>query len=105
VPADELERIAVIIATTMAARKWEANLPIDVPVARLITKLIEAPGMPFGQNLEGDASPYRLMWAERDRYLGEAETLREAGVQGGDTLVMAHEARAGRAEAIVAGAV
>jgi hypothetical protein len=96
VPVEDLERISVIIATTMATSQWDIELPIDIPVQALISRLIREPGLPFSEQGPGGAAiPYRLMWKERNRYLGEAETLREAGVEAGHTLVMTHEARAG----------
>jgi WXG100 protein secretion system (Wss), protein YukD len=95
-PNEPLERIHVVIATTMGTGQWDADLPIDVPVQALITRLIDSPSLPFRrQNEAGITIPYRLMWKEGDRYLVESETLREASVQAGHTLVMAQEARAG----------
>lgn len=95
-PNESLERIHVVIATTMGTGQWDAELPIDVPVQALISRLIDSPSLPFRrQNEAGVTIPYRLMWKEGDRYLVESETLREAGVQAGHTLVMAQEARAG----------
>jgi uncharacterized ubiquitin-like protein YukD len=91
-----LETISVILATTMGTDQWDLNLPIDVPAQALINKLVGTEGLPFrGQDDDGQQIPYRLMWKEGGRYLAEAETLRTVGVQEGNTLVMAHEARAG----------
>jgi hypothetical protein len=98
-PADDLERIQVIIATTMGTNQWDTELPVDIPVQALITRLIAVPTLPFAERNAAGAIPYRLMWREGDRYLIESETLREAGVQAGNTLVMAQEARAGDPQA------
>jgi hypothetical protein len=100
-PDDGLERIPLIIVTTMGTGSWEADLPIDVPVARLIRVLISTQGLPFQEQTNAGVSiPYRLMWREGDRYLAEGETLREAAVQPNNTLVMAQEARAGDARVL-----
>jgi len=89
---DGLERISIILATTMATSQWDVELPIDVPVQALIKKLATEPGLPFHEvDDHGNTDFYRLMWREGDRYLSEIETLREAGVQSGQTLIMALE--------------
>ena len=100
-PSDNLERIPVIIATTMATQQWDIELPIDIPVQSLIARLVAAPELPFTeQDRQGATIPYRLMWKEPNRYLSESETLREAGVEPGNTLIVTQEARAGQAAAM-----
>lgn len=101
---DNLERVKIILATTMGTKQWEVPMPIDIPVQALIAKLIDYPDLPFrAQDDRGMPIPYRLMWKEEGRYLVESETLRAAGVQEGHTLIMAHEARAGAGCSSLAG--
>jgi len=89
-----LERIPIVIATTMATSQWDIDLPIDVPVQALIARLVAAPELPFHEwDDRGVPIPYRMMWREGARYLMESETLREAQVQSGHTLVIAGEVR------------
>lgn len=93
---DNLERINVIIAPTMGTDQFEIPLPIDVAVQALIEKLIESPELPFrAQEDSGRPIPWRMMWREGNRYLTESETLRRAGVEENNTLIMTQEARAG----------
>jgi hypothetical protein len=92
-----MERVAIVLATTMNTDRWDLMLPLDIAVQSLVLKLIDAPQLPFrAQDDSGVRIPYRLMWQEGNRYLNESETLRAAGVETGHTLIMTHEARAGR---------
>jgi hypothetical protein len=90
------ESIPIVLATTMGTDQWDVSLPIDIPVQSIIQRLLESAELPFrAQDDVGGAMPWRLMWKQRGRYLLESETLRSAGVQPNDTLVMTIEARAG----------
>ncbi len=94
--ANNLEAIAVILGTTMGTQEWELQVPVDVPAQALIGKFLRTPDLGFKeQDDNGNTIPYRLMWNEGKRALRESESLRQAGVQPGNKLVMAHEARAG----------
>ncbi|MBO4160483.1 MULTISPECIES: hypothetical protein [Micromonospora] len=91
-----LESIPVILATTMLTEKWDVSLPLDIPVQGIIAKIVANPALPFPQQDQtGNVIPYRLMWQERNRFLGVSETLRSAQVEAGHTLIMTREARAG----------
>src|SRR5258708_31265105 len=93
---DKFERISVIVATKMNTDEGDLQLPLDLPVQAIIARLISAPELPFRSQGDGGAPiPYRLMWREGHRILSESETLREASVEEGHTLVMSREARAG----------
>jgi hypothetical protein len=93
---ENLERLPIVLATTLGTEQWNIPMPVDIPVQAIILKLLQTPGLPFrAQDDGGDAIPYRLMWKEGNRYLGESETLRVAQVQENHTLIMTHEARAG----------
>jgi hypothetical protein len=92
----ELESVQVILQTTMGTDAWDVSLPIDVAAQALIAKFVRTQQFGFRERDDaGNLIPYRLLWKEGERYLGEAETLRGADVKEGHTLVMAHEARAG----------
>lgn len=93
-PADNLERILVIVHTTMGTDQWNVELPIDIPAHSLVAKLVASPALPYYQNSADDSVRHRLMWKEGQRYLRESETLREAGVQPGHTLGVTNDAPA-----------
>jgi hypothetical protein len=90
------ETISVTLESTMMNEAWELELPVDVPALSIIAKFIREPKLPFRErDDEGNLIPYRLMWREGERYLGETETLQSAQIEAGHTIVMTHEARAG----------
>ncbi|WP_412543201.1 EsaB/YukD family protein [Longispora sp. K20-0274] len=92
----EATNIPVILATTLGTEQWNIALPTNVVVQKIITRLVQEPSLPFRQQDDlGNRVPYRLMWREGGRHLGETETLGQAGVVEGNTLVMTHQARAG----------
>ncbi|WP_432979442.1 hypothetical protein [Dactylosporangium sp. CA-233914] len=94
---DDQGSIPIRLATTMGTEQWNIRLPVNVVVQRLIARLVAAPELPFReQDDSGQRVPYRLMWKEGNRYLAEAETLARTGVSPNDTLVVTHQARAGR---------
>jgi hypothetical protein len=91
-----LETIPVNLTSTLGTAEWEVDLPLDVAVQSLIAKFVRDPQFDFRERDEaGNLIPYRLLWQDRNRYLSESETLRIAGVERNNTLVMAHEPRAG----------
>lgn len=94
--APQLETIPIVLATTMQTAQWDVALPLDVAVQALIAKLIQNTALPFPEKDEtGNMIPYRILWQKPNRYLRESETLRDAGVEPRDTLIMTQEARAG----------
>jgi uncharacterized ubiquitin-like protein YukD len=98
-----LDSINIILMTSMGTESWNLNLPMDVSVQALIAKLVDTPQLNFQeQDHAGQRIPYRLMSREQGKYLLESQTLRSAEVHEGDTLVMMHEARAGRIRSVVA---
>jgi hypothetical protein len=96
-PEENKSQVDVILSSTTGADEWELSLPTTVAVQGLIAKFIRTAELGFAERDSGGRMiPYRLIWVEQDRYLGETETLGSAGVQDGNKLVMAYEARAGR---------
>ena len=90
------ETIAVLLGSTMGTDEWEISPPLDVPAQALITKFVRTPEFGFRDHDDnGNPIPYRLLWQQANRYLGESETLRAAGVAEGHKLLMTFEARAG----------
>ncbi len=67
----------------------------DITVKDLITELITIFSFP---TLDTDGSPliYWLQSKSQNRFLSEAETLKSAGIQMGDTLVMFFTSKGGR---------
>ena len=93
----KIETIQVILRSTLGADEWELELPLDVPVQAIITRLLRMSELGFREQDDGGAPiPYRLMWIEGQRHLSETETLRGAGVAASHQLVMAYETRAGK---------
>jgi hypothetical protein len=93
---DAMEMISVILASTMRTDEWEVELPIDIPAQGLIAKILTLSEFALPERDEqGRLIPYRLLWQEGNRHLKESETLREAKVQAGQTIVLTREARAG----------
>ncbi|MFP3986316.1 EsaB/YukD family protein [Streptomyces sp. E11-3] len=89
------ESIPVILRASFGTSSWDISLPLDINVAAIIKKLIDANLGFDDQDSSGRRIPYRLRWKEGNRYLLEGETLRAAQVAEGHTLIMSAEARAG----------
>ncbi|WP_203927889.1 EsaB/YukD family protein [Virgisporangium ochraceum] len=84
-----LERVSVILAATSTTDRWDVALPIDVPVLSIVNKLLSAPELPFrSPDHQVRAVEYELFWKEGARQLAHSETLRDAGVGAGATLIM-----------------
>ena len=95
------ETTSVILASDRISDKWDISLPIDVSTQAIIDKLVESDQLPFqGIDKHGVRIRWRLRWQEADRYLKQTETLRDARVSAGDTLVMrkAHSPKQGRSD-------
>jgi transcriptional regulator with XRE-family HTH domain len=89
--SDDHGSIPLILGSTMGTDQWDITLPDVTPLTLIMRKLIEAPGLPFPEKDDRDQIVrYHLMWQEGDRFLREAETLREAGVQPGNHLIITH---------------
>lgn len=89
--SDGYESIPVILGSTMSTDRWDLTLPVVVPIAAIIRKLIESPELPFSEKNDSDQEiRYRLMWQEGDQLLEGTETLGGAGVQPGNTLILTH---------------
>jgi hypothetical protein len=94
--ADRPNTIHLILTSTFGADEWELDLPTNRAVQRVVAVLLRKPEFGFREHDDdGNLVPYRILWKEGNRYLGETETLAGAGVHEGHTLVMSHEARAG----------
>jgi CHAT domain-containing protein/TIR domain-containing protein len=83
--------IHLILTSTFGADEWDVDLPANIAVQRIVAVLLQKPE--FGlrkHDGDGNLVPYRIVWKEGNRYLGETETLAGAGVQEHHTLVMTH---------------
>lgn len=88
--------LTLVLSSSVGADSWDVTVPSNVEAHRLMGQFVRSSELGFKATDDaGNRIPYRLMWEQGQRYLGDAETLRQAGVANGDTLVMAHEARAG----------
>jgi hypothetical protein len=91
------DTIEIVLETTLGTQAWDLTLPINIPVQALIARFLREPTLNFKpQDDAGNPIPYRIMWKEGSRYLRESETLQEAGIENHHTLIMTHEARAGK---------
>jgi len=89
--------LSVVLGSSLNAEEYEVDgVPVDVSVQALIAKFVRSADLPFKErDNAGNLIPYRLLWKNGGRALNESETLAGAGVNENDTLILAHEARAG----------
>jgi len=91
----DLAAVWAILTSTLSIQEWEVVLPIDVPVQALLAKFLRTPELGFrARDDNGYLIPWRLLWREGNRFLNEAETLRGAGFEARNTLVLTTQARA-----------
>lgn len=84
----------VVIVDAAGSRTEEATLPGDVPIGRIIEKLVEMLQYP---QLGPDGAPlsYRFHHKASGRQLDDHQTLQDSGVADGDTLRLIAEITAG----------
>lgn len=69
----------------MAGKRFNANLPYDAPINRLLPQLITKLGLSLN-NATGRRPSYRLVHEESGLQLRDNDTLRQANVGQDDTL-------------------
>ncbi len=86
--------IDVVISDATGSKEQDATVPSDVPVIRLIAKLVELMHLPLNGP---DSQPlaYKFHHKASGRQLRDDETLAQAGVRPGDTLRLLAEITAG----------
>jgi TIR domain len=83
------ETIEMIFTVEWKDEEWDISAPLDVSGDRLIRKIVGV--AEFGISIL-NPSACRLALPEYQRYLQGSETLREAGVQAGDRVVLCSNA-------------
>ena len=86
--------ITVGVLDATGNRREMVELPEDVPVNRILVKLVEKLGLPLRHPLDGRLLVYKFHHAEAGQ-LRDEQTLASAGVKDGDVLRMYHEMIAG----------
>lgn len=86
--------IDVVISDATGSKEQDATVPSDVPVIRLIAKLIELMNLPLN-GPDGQPLAYKFHHKASGRQLRDDETLSQANVSPGDTLRLLAEITAG----------
>lgn len=86
--------IDVVISDATGSKEQDATVPSDVPVIRLIAKLVELMNLPIN-GPDGQPLAYKFHHKASGRQLRDDETLAEAGARPGDTLRLLAEITAG----------
>lgn len=96
IPNASREWITVRVTTTMATEVWDVPLPCDVPVGRILQKMLSSREMAIRTTDEvGNQISYRILWKEGGRHLLESEKLDEVGVKDGHLLILTNQPSAG----------
>ena len=82
------------ITDATGARRQEATVPDNVPVVRIIAKLVEILGLPLTAP-DGQPMSYKFHHLQSARQLPDAASLLESGVTEHDTLRLVPEITAG----------
>jgi hypothetical protein len=86
--------IDVVISDATGSKEQDATVPSDVPVIRLIAKLVELMHLPLN-GPDGQPLAYKFHHKASGRQLRDDETLAQASVSSGDTLRLLAEITAG----------
>lgn len=87
-------KINVIIVDTTGSKEQDATLPDDVPVSKIIDKLVEVLYLP-AVNTAGAPISYKFLHKVSGRHLLENLTLAQCDVKDGDMLRLIPEITAG----------
>jgi uncharacterized ubiquitin-like protein YukD len=91
---NEQKKVEVTIVDVTGNKEQEATLPADVPVGRIIGKLIELMKLPATAP-DGQPLNYKFHHKASGKQLNEEDTLESAGVKNGDYLRLQPEITAG----------
>ena len=89
-------KINVVVVDTTGSKEQDAALPDDVPVGRVIDRLVEAL-YPPAVNTAGAPITYKVLHKATGRHLLDNLTLAQCGVCDGDMLRLIPEITAGAA--------
>jgi len=90
----ESKKVDVTIVDVTGNKQQEATLPTDVPVGRIIGKLIELMKLPT-TSPDGQPLNYKFHHKASGKQLTDEDTLESAGVKNGDYLRLQPEITAG----------
>lgn len=89
-----MAKINVVIVDTTGSKEQDATLPDDVPISRIIDKLVEALYLP-AVNTAGAPITYKFLHKATGRHLLDNLTLAQCEVKDGDMLRLIPEITAG----------
>jgi len=89
-----MAEISIVVTDATGARRNDASVPDDAPVARNIAKLVEVLNLPLVAP-DGQPMSYKFHHVQSSRQLRDDQSLAEAGVGSGDTLRLVPEITAG----------
>jgi uncharacterized ubiquitin-like protein YukD len=89
-----MAEISIVVTDATGARRNDASVPDDAPVARIIAKLVEVLNLPLVAP-DGQPMSYKFHHVQSSRQLRDDQSLAEAGVGSGDTLRLVPEITAG----------
>lgn len=89
-----MAKINVTIVDTTGSKEQEAALPDDVPIARIIDRLVEVLYLP-AVNTAGAPITYKFLHKATGRHLLDNLTLSQCEVRDGDVLRLIPEITAG----------
>ena len=87
-------KINVVVVDTTGSKEQEATLPDDVPISRVIDKLVEVLYLP-AVNTAGAPITYKFLHKATGRHLLDNLTLSQCDVHDGDVLRLIPEITAG----------
>ena len=89
-------KVNVKIVDTTGSKEQDATVPDDVPVRRVMAKLIQMMSLPV-TGPDGQPMSYKFHHKASGKQLTDEQTLSDAGVQDGDVLRLQPEITAGNA--------
>jgi len=89
-----MKKVDVIIMDATGNKEQKATVPADVPINRIIGRLVEMMKLPTTAP-NGEPMSYKFHHKASGKQLREEQTLEEAGVQDGDVLRLQPEITAG----------
>ena len=89
-------KVNVKIVDTTGSKEQDATVPDDVPVRRVMAKLIQMMSLPV-TGPDGQPMSYKFHHKVSGKQLTDEQTLSDAGVQDGDVLRLQPEITAGNA--------
>jgi len=90
--------ISVTITDATGGRRDTVEMPDDQPAIRVIAAVVQGLGMPL-VGPDGQPMSYRFHHAETQSQVRDDSTLRDSGVNSGDTLRLVPEITAGSTSA------